>query len=82
MSDSKRPTCPPPILENIAGSMKSERRWCCWRFEWKKKENKWAKVPIDADGNWMKWSDRTTWLTFDEAVAAYRRHKTSGIFFF
>ncbi len=78
----QRPTCSPPIFGTIPMSMRAERRWCCWRYEWKSKENKWAKVPIDKIGKWMKWSSQDNWLTFDEAVAAYRRHKTSGIGFF
>ncbi len=82
-SNGQRPTCPPPILDTIPASMKAERRWCCWRYEWKTKEKTWAKVPIDTTTNkWQKWKDRTTWLTFDDAAAAFQRGKFSGVGFF
>ncbi len=91
MSNTKRPTCPPPNLDTIPKLMRAERRWCPWRYEWKTKEKKWGKVPIDADGNWMKWKQESegetlnpvdglpkTWMTFDEAVSKFRRGGFSG----
>jgi|GEM_PF-1542244 len=80
---TKRPSCPPPILDTIPASMKAERRWCCWRYEWKRKEKKWSKVPIDTSTNdWLKWGDRSTWLSFDDAATAFQRGGYSGVGFF
>ena len=74
-----RPFCEPPLLGEIPTAMKNEQRWCWWGYFWKKKEKAWAKVPIDKDGNWMKWSNRENWLTFNE-VAKARRGDGVGFF--
>lgn len=76
----QRPTCPTPILDMIPASMKAERRWVLWRFE--QRNGKWTKSPINARTSTnAKSNDSTTWATFDEAVAAFRRGGVDGIGF-
>lgn len=57
----------PEMLANLA-------RWVCWR--WELREGKWTKPPINArTGEEAKTNDPTTWTTYSEAMAAYRRNK-------
>jgi hypothetical protein len=59
-------------VEAIPACLRDLPQWVCW--EYVSGEGKPAKVPIcPRSGFRAKSSDRTSWATFEEAVAAYQR---------
>jgi primase-polymerase (primpol)-like protein len=67
-----RPTTPPPDLDAIPDDLKRVPRWVCWRYE--KKDDGWAKMPIDANtGRWASSTKTSTWTAFEIAVDACER---------
>jgi putative DNA primase/helicase len=78
------PTKPKPKVLDvdpalIPARMKAERRWVCWRWEWKPEDEEWAKVPINArTGGRAMSNNQATWSTFSAALDRYLRSRESG----
>ena len=65
---------------SVPASLRSIARWVTWRKGHTKENGKFAKVPIAAtSGKPVNANDARNWLTFDDAVMAYRRGQCSGI---
>ncbi len=71
-----RPNCIPDAL-------KAERRWVCWKLDYRKGERKpWTKVPINsATDKPASSTDPKTWGTFEAAMRRYEAGGVSGIGF-
>ena len=71
-SGSSPPSTIPYSFEKIPEYFTQRPQWVCWK--WVKRDSKWTKPPYQAKriGAAAKSTDRTTWATFDEAVAAYK----------
>ena len=61
--------------------LKQQRIWFCWRYETRKSEK--TKVPKSATGTATGTSDdyKSTWVTYDEAVAGAKAHGMDGVGF-
>jgi Protein of unknown function (DUF3631) len=73
----KPPTQPFTELPAALQPFASQRRWVLWK--WQKGKNKWTKPPYQPSGKHAKSDDPSTWITFDEAFAAYRRGGFDGV---
>ncbi len=84
-SDCKtKPETPSPNLTSIPSDLKSVRAWVVWKFVWKpngKGDGKWDKIPYKPNGKKASTTNPDTWLTFDEAVSAYKAGGFDGIGF-
>lgn len=73
--------------DGIPESMKAERRWVIWHYEWIESKNgkpgRWTKPPYiaTAPASHAKSNDPATWRSFDEALGAYEDGKCDGIGF-
>jgi len=77
---TERPTCQPPIIDNIPQEMKNAVRWVVWRYDLEK--SGWTKVPYRVDGRGRASStDPVTWGTFDQALQAFDAGDYAGIGF-
>ena len=65
---------------NIPAELQQCRQWIIWRYE-ETDGSKPTKVPYATNGGHASVSDASTWTTFAEAVAAYRRGQGDGIGF-
>lgn len=78
-----RPPLLPPVPDGIPERMRLLRRWAPWRAEWNAKKQKWGKIPHRASRPEHGLSNKNAagWVTFDEAMAAYRAHpdKFAGV---
>src|SRR5438132_13611501 len=66
----------------IPAELRNARRWVLWRLVWKPKKSgggKWDKPPFQTNGRPAKSNDPTTWTTFAEAEAAFRRGGFDGL---
>jgi hypothetical protein len=71
---------PPPMPVADAGipeSLKSLRRWVCWR--WTARGNKWDKPPLQCDGHLASSTDPNTWTDYTSALEAHRAGHFDGI---
>lgn len=72
----------PPIAVNVAGipdDLKNLHRWVVWRAQ-PQKNGKFGKIPTDpSSGRNLNWRDPGTWMTFDDALAAYQQGGFGGI---
>jgi len=67
-------------LEAIPDELRRLPQWVCWRFV--QRSGKPTKLPINcASGHSASSTDRTTWTTFDHAVAFWQNHDADGIGF-
>ncbi|TDF66492.1 hypothetical protein E1J61_09410 [Cupriavidus sp. L7L] len=74
----QRPDCLEVNFDGIPASMKDSRpQWVLWR--WVKKGNDWTKPPLQANGQYAKPNDPTTWATFEEVRTAYEGGRFDGI---
>jgi hypothetical protein len=81
--DKKDGSVKPPRIEIETGyiprALAELPRWVCWKWIWReddKGKGSWTKPPINAKtGNEAKTNDPTTWVTYSEAMAAYRLKK-------
>jgi putative DNA primase/helicase len=76
-----RPTALPVDASEIPSSMKCERRWFCWRYEWEWDGKRWTKRPYQPSGAYARSDDPRTWTTFEAALAAYRVGGFDGVGF-
>lgn len=77
---NEKPSCRAPIPNHIPATMKAERRWILWQFEWDGR--KWTKTPINAaTGRHASSTNPSTWTTFSAAWSAYQRGGVDGIGF-
>lgn len=79
MSDLPVQPLPPKVLPvvvaNVPQVLRDRAQWVVWELMWK--DGKWTKVPVNARSGWLaKTNDRSTWSSFDEAVAAYEANRT------
>ncbi len=72
------PSKPALHADRIPELLRQAPRWCLWRAE-PRPNGKVGKVPHQASGAHARTNDRTTWATFDRAIAAYRRGGFTGI---
>lgn len=74
----KKATAKPPRIDvesqHIPESLANLPRWVCWKWEWR--EDKWTKPLFNAKSDdYAKSDDPSTWVSYSEAMAAYRRNK-------
>ncbi len=67
------------LVDNIPTALRVANRWILWRYELQ--GNRWAKVPCDSGGRHINHLDSKNFLTFEQALAAYREGKSSGVGF-
>jgi hypothetical protein len=81
--DKKNGKVKPPRIEIETGyiprSLAELPRWVCWKWQWRVDDNgkgSWTKPPINAKtGDEAKTNDPETWVSYSEAMNAYRQHK-------
>jgi primase-polymerase (primpol)-like protein len=74
-----RPVALAVLVAGIPESLRAERRWVVWRYDWDGK--RWTKRPYQPRGVLAKSDDPTTWCSFDDVLAAYRSGRCDGIGF-
>ena len=82
--DKKDGTTKPPRIDvethNIPSELANISRWVCWKWLWrvdKQGAGQWTKPPHNPrTGVEAKSNDPTTWTSYPEAMAAYRRDKS------
>lgn len=65
--------------EQIPKSLLELDQWICWRYEWR--EGRLTKVPIQTNGRLAETDNPATWTSFEDALAATRRHQNLGLGF-
>jgi hypothetical protein len=86
---TQRPVAFQGDLENLPAALaplKAQPNWVCWKWEWKvnkKGIGKWDKPPFNParPHEYAKNNDPSTWGTYDQALAAFKRDKCDGIGF-
>ncbi|MFN9594041.1 MAG: hypothetical protein ACK56G_15200, partial [Pirellulaceae bacterium] len=70
-------------FEAVPKELKESKQWCLWRYESTGDSEKASKIPYQVNGRRAKSDDPTTWNTFDNCLAAYRKNpdKYDGIEF-
>ena len=77
MNETK-PQALPVIPDNIPAELRERRQWAVWRYVQRDRGR--AKKPYNPrTGESAKANKPETWVTFDEAVAAYESGKWEGI---
>jgi hypothetical protein len=77
---TEKPQAIPVAAEAIPACLRERRQWVCWQY--RRREDKWTKFPIDAEtGAAAKSTDPRTWSDFATAWERYRsfRSTTDGI---
>lgn len=77
MTHDPKPTVLRVIPENIPSQLKDLEQWVLWRCE-KNSKGKWTKVPYCRRG-YAKSTDPSTWDSFENTMALYRRGGYDGI---
>jgi primase-polymerase (primpol)-like protein len=78
---------PAALTVNEAGiphALKADARWVCWESIWQQSDGKadrWTKLPRQTNGRAAKSDNPSTWTTFVDAYAAYRRGGFDGVGF-
>jgi hypothetical protein len=68
------------IPEGIPAGLRAKPRWVTWRYVFR--DGNWTKPPYEAkSGRPAPSTDRTTWTTFEQALAAYRAGGWDGVGF-
>jgi hypothetical protein len=81
-SSPEKPEPLPVEPDGIPDELKALNQWVAWNYERDPDRDKWTKVPINTrTGRKAKANDPSTWGTFQEALAYYRKHRCSGIGF-
>lgn len=63
--------------EHIPEELGNLPRWVCWKWELRESKGKpkWTKPLVDVrTGGYAKCNDPSTWATYSEAMASFRRH--------
>lgn len=88
-----KPMVTPVQGRNVPAELKAQDQWLVWRYELRRpkrardgkaKSARWTKVPYDhRTGNPARSNDRSTWTTYNDALAAYQesRSRYDGIGF-
>ena len=63
--------------DEIPADLRDRPQWVLWR--WMERDGKWTKPPFRPDGTFADSSDRSTWVPFSEALAAYQAGNFDGI---
>ena len=59
-------------VDKIPDELKQISQWVCWKHT--KKREKWTKPPCNVSGKNIDAQSSKNWVSFDEAIAAYRRN--------
>lgn len=87
---NRRPPRPPFHGKSIPAGLRSLARWIGWRFSWKDKDGKWAKLPLDPHQRCRKlaktndpatWADLSTTVASVNAAALANQQSVDGIGF-
>ena len=62
-------------FEAVPKELKESKQWCLWRYESTGDSEKASKIPYQVNGRRAKSDDPTTWNTFDNCLAAYRKNQ-------
>jgi len=65
-------------FDGIPSALKNQPHWVLWRYE-ETKNGKWTKPPLQVNGWYADPSNPATWVTFDDARAAYEGGGFDGI---
>jgi hypothetical protein len=77
-----RPVAPPVKFDAIPAELREMARWVAWRYQWKPKEGKWTKTPVNPhNGKNASSTNPTTWGRIDQAIARSRFPAIDGIGF-
>jgi hypothetical protein len=69
-------------IKNIPDELKEVHQWIVWRYVQRKQEKKPTKPPYSAKTlQFCNVTDPNSWGSFEEALAAYQKHKFDGIGF-
>lgn len=68
-----------PAFEAVPGALRERRQWVLWRLEQRAAQKKPTKVPYQPDGRPASSTDPATWVSFDEAQAAYGTGRFDGV---
>lgn len=74
-----RPEVLAPIFDNFPQELVNSPRWVLWRLELVK--GKWTKPPYQISGRKASTTDASTWATFEQVQAEYKKHpgRWSGV---
>ena len=61
-------------FEAVPKELKESKQWCLWRSQTTGDSEKASKIPYQVNGRKAKSDDPTTWNTFDNCLAAYRKN--------
>jgi hypothetical protein len=78
-ASAAKPQALPVNTDGIPSELRQLPQWVGWRYE--RRKEKWTKVPVSPTGSAASATDPKTWAAFDQAFAAYCRHKWDGIGF-
>lgn len=70
--------------ENIPATLRRFDNWVSWAYEWKPDDERWTKIPVDAEtGRLARSDDPGTWTDFETAVAFHLEgdRRTDGVGF-
>jgi hypothetical protein len=71
--------------DGIPAELRTRRQWVCWKWVWRTERKagagKWTKQPIRPDGSAASVTDRSTWATFQDVLAAARAGQADGVGF-
>jgi len=73
------PTTSAANASAIPAELRERAQWVSWRYETPKGRSKPTKIPYRTNGQKAASDDASSWTTFDDALAAYRRGGFDGI---
>lgn len=74
-----KPSVLPVKIEGIPTDLRSEKRWVLWSYV--KRDGKWRKIPMQANGRPASSTDQKTWTDFESASDAYLMGDFDGLGF-
>ena len=80
---TEKPTALPVKFENIPMELKLIPRWCLWKFMQvgENEQQKWSKIPMQANGYRASSSNPDTWTDFLTAQNTYEKGGFDGVGF-
>jgi putative DNA primase/helicase len=69
------------ISANIPNELKALPQWVLYRLVWDDTKNKWTKPPFQPNGKKASSTDKSTWLSYEQACKACEQGKFDGIGF-
>lgn len=73
----QKPLNPGVQPQNVPDFLKALDRWVVWKWEWRGK--KWAKPPLQTNGEYAASNRPQTWTTFEDALNNHRSGAFDGI---